>query len=174
MQIMSYLTPVNSGVVPSVAVDSAPQKWSPENDQTVNKNINEAMNHAHGNVEQAFAYLRDKRQQPSNYYDTNLAIAADYLRARWDTQQHGPEAETQAIGLYMTAKRLGLERQEGPGPVSPYSDKENAYMLKGVQDQAKQMPFLEKVAWDVPLFPGITAGQVKAVIDNIRALWPFR
>jgi hypothetical protein len=47
-------------------------------------------------------------------------------------------------------------------------------MLKGVQDQAKQMPFLEKVAWDVPLFPGITAGQVKAVIDNIQALWPFR
>ena len=169
-----YLAPVTSAVLPSMAVDSSPQKWSSENDQTINKEINEAMNHAHGNVEQAFAYLRDKRHQPSNYYDTNLAIAADYLRARWDTQQHGPEAETQAIGIYMASKQLGLTRQEGPGPVSPYSDKERAYMLKGVQDQAQKMPLLERVAWDVPLFPGITAGQVKAVIDNVRALWPFR
>jgi hypothetical protein len=171
---MSYLAPVNSGVVHPVAVHSTPQNWSPENDQTINKYIDEAMNHAHGNVEQAFAYLRDKRQQPSNYYDTNLAIAADYLRARWDTQQHGPDAETQSIETYMAAKQLGFAPKEGPGPVSPYSDKEKAYMLKGVQDQAREMPFLEKVAWDVPLFPGVTAGQVKAVIDNVRGLWPFR
>ncbi len=169
-----YLVPVDSGVVPSTAVESSPKKWSPENDQTVNKDINQAMNQAHGNVQKAFAYLRNKRDQPSNYYDTNLALAADYLRARWDTQQHGPEAETQAIGLYMTAKRLGLTHQEGPGPVSPYSNKEQTYMLKGVHDQAQKMPLLEKAAWDVPLFPGITVGQAKAVIDNVRALWPFR
>jgi hypothetical protein len=46
-------------------------------------------------------------------------------------------------------------------------------MLKGVHDQAQKMPLLERVAWDVPLFPGITAGQAKAVIDNIRAILPF-
>jgi hypothetical protein len=169
---MSFLAPVNSGVSSSTAVNSSPQQWSPENDEVVNKYISEAMDHAHGSVGQAFAYLRDKRDQPSNYYDTNLAIAADYLRARWDTQQHGPEAETQAVGAYMTAKRLGITPHEGPGPVSPYSAKEQAYMLKGVHDQAQQMPLLERVGWDVPLFPGITAGQVKAVFDNIRALWP--
>ena len=166
---MFYLEPISPGASASTVTQSPPQIWSPENDPTVNNYIKDAMNHAHGNVEQAFAYLRDQRDQPSNYYDTNLAIAADYLRARWDTQRHGPAAETQAIGVYMAAKRLGLVPQKGPGPVSPYSDKEQAYMLKGVQDEAQKMPPLESVAWDLPdpLIPGTTVGQIKAVIDNI-------
>ncbi len=166
---MSYLPPVSSGVGPPPVMDSSPPQWSPENDQTVNKEINDALNHAHGNVEQAFAYLRDQRDRPSNYYDTNLAIAADYLRARWDTQRHGPEAEAQAVVAYLAAKRSGLVPQEGPGPVSPYSEKEQEYMLKGVQDEAQRMPLLERLAWDLPdpFFPGTTVGQAKAVLDNI-------
>ena len=146
-----------------------PEQWSQENDQTVNNYINDAMAHAHGNVEEAFAYLRDKRDLSSNYYDTNLAIAADYLRARWDTQRHGPNAETAAIDVYMAGKQLGAVRQEGPGPVSPYSDKEKAYMLKGVEDETKEMPLYEQVAWNIPLpvFPPITIGDAKAVIDNL-------
>jgi hypothetical protein len=170
---MSSLEPVNARVVPSVAAESSPEQWSPEDDATINKYINDAMTHSNGDVEGAFAYLRDKRHEPANYYDTNLAIAADYLRARWDTQQHGPRAETQAIGIYMGAKRLGVVPQEGPGPVSPYSEKQEAYMLKGVQDEARQMPFLEKVAWEVPLYPPITVGQVKAALDNVRGVLPF-
>jgi hypothetical protein len=168
-----YLMPIDPGGAPTTAPAPPPKQWSPENDQAVQNYINEAMQHAHGNVEQAFAYLRDKRDQPSNFYDTNLALAADYLRARWDTQRHGPEAETQAIGAYMAAKRLGITPQEGPGPVSPYSDKELAFMLKGVQDEIQQMPLLERLAWDLPnpLFPGTTIGQAKAVIDNIPHFW---
>ncbi|HEX4772153.1 MAG TPA: hypothetical protein VH351_15060 [Bryobacteraceae bacterium] len=169
---MFYLTSVTPGAGPSTTTDPSPQNWSPENDQLVKNDINKAMNYAHGNIEQAFTYLRDKRDQPSNYYDTNLALAADYLRARWDTQRHGPEAETQAINTYMAAKRLGLAPKEGPGPISPYSDKERSLMLKGVQDEAQQMPLLERLAWDLPnpFFPGTTVGQVKAVIDNIPHL----
>ena len=164
-----HLPPVDSGANTSTATPKPQQSWSPENDQKVNGYISQAMSEAHGNAAQAFAYLRDKRDQPANYYDTNLAIAADYMRARWDTQQHGPQAETEAILGYMALKRTGAAPHEGPGPVSPYSDKEQAYMLKGVQDQTKQMPFWEQLAWNLPdpLFPGTTIGQAKAVIDNI-------
>jgi len=159
------LTPLDSGGVPS----ASSQQWSPENDQTVNNHIQEALNHSHGNVEEAFAYLRDKRDIPSNYYDTNLAIAADYLRARWDTQRHGPDAEDVAIGIYMAAKQFGAVPKEGPGPVSPYSEKEQEYMLKGVQDEARNMSSREVAAWNVslPAVPAITIGDVEAILDNL-------
>lgn len=158
-----------SGGGSSTSTSGAPQNWSPENDQKVNNYINQAMSEAHGNVAKAFAYLRDKRDQPANYYDTNLAYAADYLRARWDTERHGPQAETESILAYMGLKKAGLAPKEGPGPVSPYSNKELDYMLKGVQDETKQMPWWEQLAWNLPnpFVPGTTVGQAKAVIDNI-------
>ncbi len=141
-------------------------RWTPENDQTVNNYINDALKHTNGNIENAFAYLRDKRDQPSNYYDTNLAIAADYLRARWDTERHGPDAENEAIDKYMALKQRGLVPKEGPGPVSPYSEKEKAYMHKGVQDEAKHMPPEQIVYWNTrePHHP-LTRGEEKALKD---------
>jgi hypothetical protein len=142
--------------------------WSKPDASKVDAYINQAMAQSHGDVSQAFSYLRDLRDKPQNYYDSNLAIAADYMRARWDTQQHGPGAETEDIAAYLAAKRAVGVPQEGPGPVSPYSDLEKQYMLKGVADEVKSDP--KVLAWEIPLGPvPVSAGTVKNIVDQVRS-----
>ncbi len=122
--------------------------------------IDGAMSRHNGDVEGAFADLRDQRQKPENYYDTNMAIAADYLRARRETQNCGPNVASAEVETYMALKRTTGVPQEGPGPVSPYSDLELKYMRQGVSDQADKMSFLERLWWDSP--PGEAVGLARA------------
>ncbi len=152
-----------------------PQQWTPDNQATVNADINQAMTANHGNVEKAFIELRNERQQPQNYYDSNLAIAADYLRARWDTQSHGSIAETANVDAYLALKKEGIAPKEGPGPLSPYSNLEAEYMHKGIQDQANAEPFLNAL-WNTPVPVGplpVPVGVFKDIYDNIRSWLPF-
>ena len=154
----------------AVATPSTPlqQQWTQPNASIVNGYICEALNHSHGNIEQAFAYLRDQRDQPQNYYNTNLGIAAGYFRAYWDSQRHGPDAERLAVATYLELKKEGLAPKEGPGPVSPYSDLEARYMYKGISDEENHTPLWERVAWDMPVVLGpvpVPAGIIKAVFD---------
>jgi hypothetical protein len=144
-------------------------EWTQPNASIVNDYIREAQNHSHGNIEQAFVYLRDQRDQPQNYYNTNLAIAADYFRAYWDSQTHGPDAERLSVAAYLELKKEGLAPKEGPGPVSPYSNLEAQYMNKGISDEENHTPLWERIAWDLPI-PGpvpVPVGVAKNLIDDV-------
>ena len=150
---------------------SEPSRWTPQNEAQVKADIQGALNRHHGNIEQAFADLRDQRQQPQNYYDSNLAIAADYLRARWDVQRHGTVAEAAAVETYLLAKRTVGVPQEGPGPVSPYSDLEAKYMRKGVADEAAHQSFWDNLKWATPVpVINLPLGMVKAGFDLLRGV----
>ena len=147
-----------------------PPQWTPENEDQVRAYIQAAMDRHGDNVQLAFADLRDQRQQPANYYDTNMAIAADYLRARWDVERHGAVAESASVETYLEMKRTVGVPQEGPGPVSPYSDLEAKYMRLGVHDGANQESFWDELKWAAPVptpIPGLVVplGMAKAVWD---------
>jgi RHS repeat-associated protein len=83
----------------------------------------------------AYRNIVQTRQQPTNYYNYNLAIAGDYLRARLETMKWGSTIAEEEVMIYMGLKDLGLIPSLGPGPVSPYTDAELTWMLKGVSDQ---------------------------------------
>jgi hypothetical protein len=142
-----------------------PPPWSPEDEQKVKELIAEASERHDGDVEEAFADLRDQRQNPSgvNFYDTNLAIAADYFRARWETQKHGPYVAEEQVLLYAGLKKIGFVPQEGPGPVSPYSELQLEYNLQGVADEAAEMSLLEQVWWYSP--PGAIYGFTRTGLE---------
>jgi hypothetical protein len=152
-------SPGPSPTPPSTAAPvSSP--WAPEDEAKVQADIKGALDRHHGDVALAFADLRDQRQLPQNYYDTNMAIAADYLRARWDTQRCGPTVSSSEVETYMALKRTVGVPQEGPGPVSPYSDLELKYMRKGVSDETDKMSFWDQVWWASP--PGVALGLLRA------------
>lgn len=144
--------------------------WSAENEDQIKGYISQAMNDNHGDVAKAFAQLRDLRQDPSgaHYYDTNLAIAADYLRARWDTQREGPAVEYTKIDAYLAAKRTVGVPKEGPGPVSPYSDLEAKYMYQGVKDQVNNQSFWQN-AWQASP-PGLIVGAGREALSELGSL----
>lgn len=154
---------------PPASSDEA-ARWTPESEEQVKAYIRQAMERHGGNVEQAFSDLRDQRQKPENYYDTNLAIAADYLRARWDVQQHGAAAEALQVESYLAMKRTVGVPKEGPGPVSPYSDLEAKYMRMGVTDEARHQSFWDDVKWAIPV-GGVPLGVAKAGFDLLRGLF---
>jgi hypothetical protein len=135
-------------------------EWVPENEAKVQEYINNSLEHNNGNVELAFAELRDLRQKEENYYDTNLAIAADYLRARWETQKCGPAVAGAEVAAYLELKKHGKVPKEGPGPVSPYSKLQEKYMYKGVADETNQMSLATKLWWHTQ--PGIMFGLNRA------------
>jgi hypothetical protein len=135
-------------------------KWTPTSEAGIKSLIANALNRYHGNVSEAFAYLRDLRQEPANYYNSNMAIAADYLRARWETQRCGPEIAMSEVEIYMSLKKQGLAPREGTGPVSPYSPLELQFMKEGVADQTRQMPVWEQAWWASP--PGLEYGAARA------------
>jgi hypothetical protein len=143
----------------------AAQPWTAEDENTVKALIQGALHRNGDNVEKAFAELRDRRQQPEHYYDTNLAIAADYLRARWETQKNGPSVAATQVETYIALKRTVGVPQEGPGPVSPYSDLQAKYMRAGVADEVRTMSVWEHVWWSSQ--PGQTAGFARAAFDTI-------
>lgn len=121
--------------------------WTPVDRNQINAYIQGALDKHHGDVALAFADLRDQRDNPKNYYNTNMAIAADYLRARWDTQRLGPVAAQQEISAYLALKQTVGVPKEGPGPVSPYSDTEAAYMEKGLLDEVNSASLMQKMEW---------------------------
>jgi hypothetical protein len=165
-------TPSPTPGPPPTPPPPASSNWSPKDENQVKAYIAQALAHSHGNVSQAFTYLRDLRDEKQNFYDTNLAIAADYMRARWDTQQHGADAEYLSVAAYLAAKRTVGVPKEGPGPTSPYSSLEEKYMLKGVTDEANKEGIWKRLAWDIPipLQVPVTVGQIKDVLDNLRNL----
>lgn len=138
-------------------------KWPPPDKDKINALITKALKDNHGDVSKAFAELRNQRDEPANYYNTNLAIAADYLRARWDTQQYGPEVAWSMNQAYMELKGVTGVPHEGPGPVSPKSPLEKQYMDQGVSDEWDQMPLWKKIL-SVPAAP---TGAALAVADQI-------
>jgi hypothetical protein len=151
-----------------------PPEWSPINEDQINSYIQQAMTRHGGNVQLAFADLRDQRDQPANYYNSNLAIAADYLRARWGVEQHGSQAESLEVSTYLALKQTTGVPKEGPGPVSPYSSTEAKYMWQGIHDQVHNESFWDDAKWDIPvtLLPvPITLGDVKAGFDEIKSLF---
>jgi hypothetical protein len=121
----------SSGIMPR-------QTWTTEDERVIKSIIDTAMIRAGGDVVLAFEYTRNLRQQKANYFDMNLAIAADYLRARWETLKYGSLVANLEIELYMRPKQLGFTNREGPGPVSPYSETEYKWMRRGVTDQTLQ------------------------------------
>lgn len=73
-----------SGRATSEKLDETPT-WTVEDEAKVRQIVSDALTKNYGDVALAFAYTRDLRQKPENYYNSNLAIASDYLRARWET-----------------------------------------------------------------------------------------
>jgi RHS repeat-associated protein len=113
-------------------------KWNCATDDQVQPLIKEALDAANGDVALAFMGLRNARQRPENYYNESLAIASDYLRARWETLKWGTTIATAQADVYMALKSIGLIQPAGPGPVSPFSVLEHSYMRQGILDQAKR------------------------------------
>lgn len=111
-----------------------PTHWTDEREAAVLALIENALKNNNSNVEAAFKELRDLRQKPEHYYDSNLAIAADYLRARMDAKRYGSDVMNRKIDAYLWAKRHTGVPKEGPGPISPPSSLEEKYMKKGVED----------------------------------------
>jgi len=146
--------------------------WTPENRETINTIIGQALKDNGGDVSKAFAGLRDKRRQPENYYDTNMAIATYYLRARYDTQQYGPRAVQQMNNAYMAFKRATGVPTESHRQVSPPSKLERRYMNRGVADEKAIMPWSKQkelnrnviVVGGIP----ITIGGVKTGADQVK------
>lgn len=153
-----------------------PDQWTPQNAGIINQWIELALKESGGrapcgNAEKAFEYLRNLRQEPGNYYDTNLAIASDYWRARWDVSQWGPQTEQKFVAVYMWLKKEHIGYKEGPGPVSPYSSLEQQYMEKGIADQTKCVSPHQIAQWNQtdPTVPAITYGDIlalKSLVEN--------
>lgn len=148
---------VNIHALETQFMHNIPTDWTTENRRQVEIYIQYAIELVGGDVESAFAVLRDLRQRPENYYDSNLAIAADYLRARWDTRRWGPDVERLHVRGYMFLKRHGRAPKGGPGPVSPPSTLQEEYMRRGIRDQNSHEP-----RWKLPLNLG------EAIIDDTR------
>ena len=140
--------------------------WTALNTKTIQDDIDRAMKDNGQDLDKAWADLTTQRQDPKNHYDQNLAVAADYLRARRLARDCGPVPATDAVEKYMALKRTVGVPKEGKGPVSPYSDTELQYMLKGVKDETNKMSFLTKVWWGSP--PGLELGYAKAAIELLR------
>jgi hypothetical protein len=147
-------------VAPTPTTPTTNGPWTTPDESQVKQLINQALADNGGDVSKAFAELRDRRQQPANYYDSNLAIAADYLRARWETQRCGPGVAEAEVDGYLALKQTTGVPQEGPGPVSPYTSLEDKYMHQGVQDEANKMSFWDKLWWASP--PGQLYGLAQA------------
>lgn len=131
------------------------QKWTQEDDQTIKALLAQAMAHTHGDVALAFKYARDLRQKKENFYDMNLAIASDYLRARYDIiRGRTYTEEVVRIETYMWLKKLGLVPPEGPGPVSPYNKTQHDWMIKGARDQSDEKGVGEDLAHTVRFIGG--------------------
>jgi hypothetical protein len=119
--------------------------WAPEDRGRIDAYIKDAMDRHGGDIQAAFEDLRDQRWMPRNFYDTNLAIAADYLRARWETQKYNNVVAGIEVDTYLDKKQNNEIPQNGPGPVSPYSDLQKEYMEKGVEDQWNTLNWFEKM-----------------------------
>jgi hypothetical protein len=120
--------------------------WAPEDRGKVDAYIRQAMDAHPGDIKGAFEQLRDMRWRPGHFYDTNLAIAADYLRARWETEKYGRNVASAEVSIYLDKKQDNEIPQNGPGPVSPYSELQKEYMYKGIDDQWDSMSFWDQLA----------------------------
>jgi hypothetical protein len=114
-------------------------KWLPEDRAKIDQYVTDAIAQHGGDLNAAWQSLVAKRQLPENFYDPNLASAADYLRARLETHEYGPTVEKARIEAYLELKRHGLIPPVGPGPVSPYSELQREYMQKGIQDGVRDL-----------------------------------
>jgi hypothetical protein len=135
-------------------------KWLPEDRAKVDQYVTNAINQHGGDLQAAWESLVEQRQLPQNFYDPNLASAADYLRARLETHQYGPTVEKARIEAYLELKRHGLIPPVGPGPVSPYSEMQREYMLKGITDGVNDM---HKAGVEPP---NVVEGALRAARDD--------
>jgi hypothetical protein len=119
--------------------------WTPEDRGKVDAYIKQAMDQHPGNIQAAFEQLRDLRWTPGHFYDSNLAIAADYLRARWETEKYNNQVSGIEVEVYLDKKKKGEIPQNGPGPVSQYSKLQEEYMYKGIDDQWNTLNWFEKI-----------------------------
>lgn len=119
--------------------------WTPEDRGKVDAYIKQAMDHNGGDIQKSFEELRDMRWKPAYFYDSNLAIAADYLRARWETQKYNNQVAGIEVEVYLDKKKSGDIPQNGPGPVSQYSKLQEEYMNKGVEDQWNTLHWWEQM-----------------------------
>ena len=116
-------------------------EWSAEDETEIEAYIESSLRNNNGDTELSFKELRNQRQNPAFWYDSNLAIAADYLRARWDVQRYGARVERAQVEIYSALKRTVGVPKEGPGPVSPTTPRQRRYMRKGIADEReKQSP----------------------------------
>jgi len=151
-----------SGPAPAARQD----QFTPEDEDKVKSFIADALARNGGDVELAFADLRDRRQRPENFYDSNLAIAADYLRARRETKRNGPIVAKEQVEVYLALKMTGAVPREGPGPVSPFSPLQARYMAQGIEDQTDQMSRAEKDFYNSS--PGFVFGTVSAAFGLFK------
>lgn len=110
--------------------------WTPRNEAEVKRIIQDALTRHHGRVLDAYKAVDGKRHRRKHFYDQNLAIASDYLRARKDVGGIGVPEPIYRLGIsrYMEQKKAGKARPLGNGPVSPYSKLALKYMYKGASD----------------------------------------
>ncbi|HEY7576550.1 MAG TPA: hypothetical protein VH855_03055 [Acetobacteraceae bacterium] len=129
-------------------MDRRTGKWSGESEAAIKADIHDYLHRHHGNVTSAWHDSTKQRAKRKNWYDRNLAAASDYLRARHDVdwwREHGKAGRARAyrnygIDAYLDAKKhatLHRFMRRGSGPVSPYSQLERKYMLKGADDGFK-------------------------------------
>jgi hypothetical protein len=156
---------------PSPGVSPTPpppeeNKFTPEDEEKVKQLIADAIARHNGDIALAFVDLRDQRQRPENFFDTNLAIAADYLRARLEVRRNGPFVARDEVEAYLLLKRTVGVPKEGPGPVSPFSELQAKYMRLGVQDEMAEMSPAEIAFFLTPV--GDAFGRARFLFDSVR------
>jgi len=151
---------------PSPALAAQQDQFSPEDEDEVKSLIADALDRHDGDIGLAFADLRDQRQRPENFYDSNLAIAADYLRARLETQRNGPIVAREQVEVYLALKLTGAVPPEGPGPVSPFSPLQAKYMAQGIEDELNEMSQAEKDFYNSS--PGFVYGTLTGVLGLFK------
>ncbi|HTE53231.1 MAG TPA: hypothetical protein VK698_20395 [Kofleriaceae bacterium] len=143
-----------------------PSRFTPEDEGKVKELIADALARHDGDLALAFVDLRDQRQKPENFFDSNLAIASDYLRARLEVRRNGPRVAREEVEAYILLKKTVGVPKEGPGPVSPFSELQAKFMRQGVEDEASQLSFLGKVFFSTPA--GDLFGTSRFLIDSVR------
>jgi hypothetical protein len=126
-------------------MDRKTGKWSGESEAAIKADVHDYLHRHHGDVTAAWHDSTKQRAKRKNWYDRNLAAASDYLRARRDVdwwRDHGKAERARTyrdygIDAYLDAKKHATLRRymrRRSGPVSPYSQLERKYMLKGADD----------------------------------------
>ena len=133
-------------ISPQSTVQDTEVGWSSYLEEQVKNLIHKYWNGSPEALSESTRQAIADRHLEGNFYDYNLAIAADYLRARLETMKWGTTVASTQVYIYMSAKVWDLIPQLGPGPVSPYSSTQEEWMLRGIHEQGAAQSWREPIS----------------------------